>query len=783
MERYTAIWPSSRAIREQFLALSGQNAFLPNYLTIAEFIQRACIVEGFSRIDEDTRTLLLLEATEFSAFSGLNIERNFYTFTQNSSYIFRLFEELSGEKVVIDALQSADTYGEYEEHLSILQTLYARYRSLCFERKILDPIFLPELYRLNVRYVKSLGKILLYVEGYLNGFELELFKACAEHIEVELVLETSRFNTKLQRKFTDAGIALKPNTRHCIDLKAGVVRESEAVNFTPQITSEHFGERLLQVAYIKERIYHYVSIGCRPERIAVVLPDESFASYLYRFDEQSNFNFAMGISLKEGVVYKSLKALCDFLDNPTVQNRHRAERMEVDPSIVKGIYHEAVLPSMLKGLLEPLLRREHNAAMLEACEEEFYFFDKLLVSLETTPLKSALHLLLNRLAKRTVDDVRGGKITVLGVLETRMVSFDAVIVIDFNERFVPRQSTKDIFLNSATRKLAGLPSTSDREALQKLYYYSLFVRSRHVAIAYVESADAVPSRFLMQLGIKADRTHDDEQWAQLLFRATEKRAATADAVIAEYDFTAQPLSASALKSFLTCRRRFYHRYFERLKPHEIERDLPPEHAIGTTLHEALKTVYETAASFHEPTALSAAIAKALKACGGKSVLERFQLKLWQRRLEPFVANEITRFASGAVVSECEAYLQIKYKCITLEGHIDRIDRKPDGTLEVLDYKSGNYSVVKSDITLENAVDFQLEFYYLLAQTLGPVSGCGYYDLKSGEIVPERYLEAKLERLEGILDAMAETKLWNFIQTDNLLDCQYCDYVHLCGREL
>ena len=53
-------------------------------------------------------------------------------------------------------------------------------------------------------------------------------------------------------------------------------------------------------------------------------------------------------------------------------------------------------------------------------------------------------MFLQRLASRTIDDVRGGKITVMGVLETRNISFDGVIIVDFNDNHVPKKSDKDI---------------------------------------------------------------------------------------------------------------------------------------------------------------------------------------------------------------------------------------------------------------------------------------------------------------------------------------------------
>ena len=91
MQTQTVIFPTSRAIRHELLSLEKSTLFLPNYITMSEFIERVCLVDGFTKIDNDTRTLLLLEASDFKEFEALQIERNFFTFTQNSTYVFTLF--------------------------------------------------------------------------------------------------------------------------------------------------------------------------------------------------------------------------------------------------------------------------------------------------------------------------------------------------------------------------------------------------------------------------------------------------------------------------------------------------------------------------------------------------------------------------------------------------------------------------------------------------------------------------------------------------------------------
>jgi ATP-dependent helicase/nuclease subunit B len=302
----TTILPSSRAIRSHILKEQGEDGFLPNFLTIGEFLQRVLRVDGYHRVDDDTRTLLLLEAADFKNFESLNIERNFFTFIQNASFLFRFFEELSGELVEIGTLEFADTYGDYEEHIAILNELFHRYRALCEEKKVLDPIFLPRQYTLNENYLKSLGEVELYALGYLTNFEMQVLLECARITPFSLRYSANRFNTKLTRKLEKLGIDIAVDSTQTIDLTTLAVGDIQENSEQIKAEVESFSQSLLQVGFIKQKVYSFVEKGIVPEKIVVVLPDESFARHLRRFDDEGNFNFAMGIPLSESYLIEGL---------------------------------------------------------------------------------------------------------------------------------------------------------------------------------------------------------------------------------------------------------------------------------------------------------------------------------------------------------------------------------------------------------------------------------------------------------------------------------------------
>ena len=780
MQNKLTILPSSRSIRHRILSLKNNNAFLDPTVTIGEFLNRILSVEDAINLDSDRRNLLLLEASEFKNFDSLHIERNFFTFTQNSHYIFRFLEELSGEEVSIDSIELADTYGDYEEHLNVLNELYKRYELICKREGVIDSIFLKKEYSLNLDYLKRYNKVLLVLEGYLTNFEFGLLIKCAEVINLEIEYQSTQYNKKMTHKFNDLGFDLEEGCLYLLNISTISIVKKEVFKPYKHITCKQFPERIGQIAFIKEQVYLMIQEGIEPEQIAVIIPDESFASQIRLFDSESNFNFAMGRSFSESELYKKLQATIQALDNTSIQNSARINRLGVELfEYLRPLYHEEFSKENFNNFISLLIAEELDKRILELIDRELYSFESLQIHLAMLSMKQVLHIFIQRLKSLSIDDVGGGKITVMGLLESRGVRFEGVIIVDFNESYVPRSSDKDLFLNSTIRQHSGLPTQYDREALQKHYYYLLISRAKKVAISYVESDDAIPSRFLTQLGIEKGDTASNE-YTSLLFQKSVIQTLDQKEIIAPFDFTSIKLSATGLKSFLTCKRQFYYRYVSKIKSHDIPQELPQEWEIGNLLHNTLRKVYETQNSFDTTQELQNAVEMAFESQYESNPLIRYQIKLWKKRLRNFYENEIKRFKLGYIVERCEEQLTCKHEGITLNGTIDRIDSY-ENILEVLDYKSGSYKTYTSK-TIEDANDFQLEFYYLLASTLGQVRECGFYDLKTGELISEPLLEEKLQLLTRHLSTLRETNEFNFELCEDYDACKYCEFSLICGRE-
>lgn len=776
------VFATSRAVRSFYDTFLDANILLPKAITIAELEQKAVLVPHHSLVDEDMRVLLMQEASRFTKFELLYIDREFFTFLKNSSYLFRFFEELSHEKVALDALMGADTYEHYAEHLEVLQTLLKHYKALLSKQSLYDRITLPECYEINEAYIRSLGGVHIHLEGFLSRFEVELLSQIAGLIPLHVKVSISEYNQKMVALFATLGIVLEENNTYEINLSTKEILHVKSQSVLKQdIQVYGFSSRLTQMGYVQSAIAQFVEEGLKPEEIVVILPDERFAEVLRPFDTWHNLNFAMGISLKQSHFYQSLSAIEKAMRNDEIEDHLRLVRLKIDPEIMvtcKEIWHQKISAESAMSFFEKLISSDAKEQQNSLFQEAFFAFTHFLKHAPALRFEQVTKLFLNRLAVLSQDDVRGGKVTVLGVLETRGVSYKGVIVLDFNDEFVPKRSQKDLFLSSAVRAHAGLPTKRDRENLQRYYYHQLFSKAEKIAIAYVKNETTMPSRFLDELGFNTNTMADEKALQPFLFEMnTSKNIYDLPFIDAPYNLKAFPLSATKLKTLLTCKRQFYFRYIARLKEAKMPSNKIDEQVIGLTLHKVLEDAMCDEVLLDEKN-LYAKIETLLKEQNKHEVWGYF-VDVWLQKLRPFMQNEISRFDDGFRVFKKEFVHNVPHEGFILEGQIDRIDQKDD-ELFVIDYKSGKVPTT-SERSLESTSDFQLVFYAFIASSLGRVGGVYYYDLKEGILVPENFLEEKKALLHVKLEELSKP-INGYELCDEIKHCRLCPYVQLCGRE-
>ncbi|MCB4764242.1 MAG: PD-(D/E)XK nuclease family protein, partial [Sulfurovum sp.] len=746
------VYPTSRALRTVMQQQGNQEGFLPTLMCMDEFENRTVLLDDATMVDPLQRTILLKKSTEFESFKKLKIDRDLVRFFTKSDALFKFFEELSFEQVTLEVLAKADPYAEFGDHLRVLGELKLRYEEILASKGMIDRMFIPKNYRLNEGFLKSYGRIEIYIEGYLSHFELTLLQQVANYTQVVLSYYTSRFTKKMQERFESCGIVLKEDCHITFDLGAKNILKSTPIKEEINTLVYCVEERDEQVALALMKIEEMVGEGVDPSEIVLVLPDESFKEHFMLFDHLNNLNFAMGYDYCHGRIVRSLEALYNYWEKHDKKSQKLLERYGLGIEKIDTIaWVEYIGVQDFFTFLELLGLEEKRKN--EDVESVKYHFE-ILFNQETFTYKVWLYLWLQALSKVTLDDVRGGKVTVMGALETRGVSFRGVVVVDFNDGVVPATPRKDMFLNSTVRAFSGLPTRQDREALQKQIYNRLLQQAECSVIIYATSENRLPSKFLYELGLS--EVVQTKAPVHLLYSPSSQLVSKVDPIVKNFDATTQTWSASRLKTFLECKRKYYYRYLANIKPKEDE-----ELNEGAFLHRLLEELYQEhdyyVSEVEMTQVLHAKMEQLLPNTDSKS---SYQKALWRERLKGFVQHEITRFSTNWRVISREMEVHGKIGGLKFKGRIDRIDQNATDTL-VLDYKSGNIKEAQKTKNLETLNDLQMSIYYQLLQGKYQNIRLAFVKLfEGGEVEEITALEEKNERLAEVIIELKQTK--NFV---------------------
>jgi inactivated superfamily I helicase/RecB family exonuclease len=777
------VYPTSRALREVSAAQKQDEGFLPTLMRMDEFENRLILLDSKTQVDPLQRILFLREAAKFEAFKGLNIDLDLIRFFTRSDAIFKFYEELAAEGVGFERLREADAYAEFDAHLDILEQLLENYHHILKKRGLTDKAFIPATYEINEGFVQNYQKIEIYLEGYLSRFELELLEKVSQSVQLVIHYSTSRFNRKMQERFAAYDVVISLNADVSIDFTSKSILQT--VPNSSKVNAQIFqvGERSEEIALAFEKIEEMVQQGISPEKIVVILPDESFKAYFSLYDRLNNLNFAMGYDYSEGRVYRSLEVLSRYLggfehEDALLLQRYGVDLEKVSEAIPSGVCDVKQFTQTLDALnlLDVSLeetneeKRDSNERVYEKYLQFMHTFKE-----EKLKFKEWLYLWMKALSTITLDDVRGGKVTVMGVLETRGVFFEGVVIVDFNDGIVPTSSSKDQFLNSSVRAFAGLPTRNDRESLQKQYYKRLLEQANEAVIIYASSENRLPSKFLYELGLQEAKEADSS--LALLYSEPIQTVEAEDPVVTSFDAKAITWSASRLKTFLECKRKYYYKYIQKIDAKKEE-----EMNEGAFLHELFEYLFKEQSQYFLAEEMEEKLYRLMdQLLPRDDAKTNYQKLLWKEKLRGFIASQVAHFESGWEVVEREKEFSGEIGGLHFKGRIDRIDQDATRTL-VLDYKSGSTTEAQKSRNLETLKDFQMSIYHhLLEKKYQNVSLAFVKLFEEGKIEEITVLEAKNELLAEHIIELKQTSAFVAEKCEKLSTCTYCEYQLMCER--
>ena len=420
---------------------------------------------------------------------------------------------------------------------------------------------------------------------------------------------------------------------------------------------------------------------------------------------------------------------------------------------------------------------------------------------------------------------------VMGILESRNLDFENVVIMSMSEDNYP--SIKNILslIPSNLRFGYGLPTISNHEAMYSYYFYRLIQRAKNIHIIYSsysgESLSGEPSRYIHQL--KIESPHKESIVTKNINLKIISPKINEIVISKEGKPTIElnkfldgkrHLSASRLFEYIECPLKFYFTSIEHIKvEQELEEELDAA-TSGTILHAVLHTIYndvkESNIEIEEALNDDIIHRELIKEIEGRlGICEaEFNGRLKSKLLElnTYIRNIISYDINGSKefdVIHLEEKITTSHtfgdKEVSLSGEIDRIDRLTDGTIRIIDYKSGKSKLSTKSLEESMTTDsgscskpiFQTLFYSLLYKSKngGDIQPSLYFarDINAPDYSPLLTIAKEpLYKYSGVEKEFTElfdqslSSLFDlshsFYQTTDESICQYCNYNKICRKE-
>lgn len=331
------------------------------------------------------------------------------------------------------------------------------------------------------------------------------------------------------------------------------------------------------------------------------------------------------------------------------------------------------------------------------------------------------------------------RIHIWGLLEARLQQTDLMILAGLNEGVWPGLPSPDPWLAPRLRAELGLPGLDRRIGLAAHDFASalggkrvLVTRSRRDA-----GAPAVASRFWLRLEAMTGgltRWPELKSWARTIDRPDGVSPAPRPAPTPPARERPNRISVTAVDRLNADPYAFYAQSMLKLSSHDAVDADPSAAWRGSAVHKILEDWFET--DDCDPDKLVARAEAMLDAQDAHPLMRA----LWRPRLiEPirWIAEQVrVHRDAGRVPLKAEIRGAIEIAGVTLNGMADRIDRNADGSLTVIDYKTGK---PPSPAQVEGGFAMQLGLLGLLADrgafegVSGTPTGFEYWSLgKQGD---------------------------------------------------
>ena len=469
-------------------------------------------------------------------------------------------------------------------------------------------------------------------------------------------------------------------------------------------------------------------------RTAIVLCNEQLLPTVIHClpDEVEKVNITTGYPLSQTPVASFIQRYYDMvLGGKTPRlvrafQRHPYYRYLTDDSqsllhLLRQIATAATTPpASTAGLSDPLFQ--------ESLFRAYTLVNRLQALIESGDLQvtdTTLQRLVNQLIQQTTIPFHGEPaegLQVMGVLETRNLDFDHVLLLSCNEGNMPKGVNDSSFIPHSIRQAYELTTVENKVSIYAYYFHRLLQRAKDVTILWNNATEdgqrGEMSRFMLQLLVESGQhiTQHTLQSGKTIARYTpaaiEKTPHVLDLLNKQFIGPSALLSPSAINRYMRCQLQFYYRYIADIKePDNPDDELELDNRIfGNIFHQAADTLYHQLPNHVTREALDQllkskiAIDKAVDdafhqelphaVIGGLHLINREVIIRYLRQL-----IEIDKALAPFTILGLECDVKRELSPLTshpsplkIGGRIDRLDQMSDGRIRVVDYKTGSKNI-------------------------------------------------------------------------------------------
>ncbi len=425
-------------------------------------------------------------------------------------------------------------------------------------------------------------------------------------------------------------------------------------------------------------------------------------------------------------------------------------------------------------------------------------------------------------------------IQVMGLLETRALDFENVLILSSNEGTLPVKSEIDSFIPMDIRRYFKLPLPKDSNEIYSYHFYRLIQKAGNIRFLVNSESDVLgggeKSRFILQIenelvkqNSKIKLTH------KILSPKTDKSLLkqTSDICIIKGEAVNEKLnkiaitgySPSALTTYISCPLRFYFSYILRIDTTPVFSNNLEANTFGTVVHDTLEQLYlslknkviEKDNLNSDNAIVQKEVARQFEKSTGNSHFNTGRNLLLFETACKYV-SEFLSWDKKRITSQTAKLISVEDKLITtletgngtinFKGTLDRVDEIiPHGSIQIIDYKTG--AVNSKELFIKDIEElfvnpdyskaFQVLYYAWIFNKKYKINNIesgivslrnlsnGYMKLqvKDYDKISDVF-ETFEENLLKLVGSITET-LQSFKPTNDEEQCKYCNFKNICNR--